>query len=99
MVFKKFFCSEFPNIPDDAGKGTRRRRSRRIQAIAKRYAFHANAIKSLSKLIHDITMATSHLTSNELNNLENKIFLCINQLKVWKKAAILIIYIKTYKDL
>ena len=40
MVCKIVFCSEFPDIPDNAGKVTRRRR--RTQAIAKRYAFHAN---------------------------------------------------------
>ena len=43
MVFEIVFCSEFPDIPDNAGKFTRRRR-RRTQTIAKRYAFHANAI-------------------------------------------------------
>ena len=32
-------------------------------------------------------MATSYLTSNELNNLGNEIFLCINRLKVWKKSS------------
>ena len=32
-------------------------------------------------------MATSYLTSNKLNNLDNEIFLCINQLKVWKKGS------------
>ena len=32
-------------------------------------------------------MATSYLTSNELNNLGNEIFHCINQLKVWKKGS------------
>ena len=32
-------------------------------------------------------MATSYLTSNELNNLDNEIFLCINRLKVWKKDS------------
>ena len=36
------FCSEFPDIPNKAGRKTRR--IRRTQAIAKRYAFHANAI-------------------------------------------------------
>ena len=30
-------------------------------------------------------MVTSYLTSNELNNFDNEIFHCINQLKVWKK--------------
>ena len=47
MVCKIIFCSEFPDIPDKAGRKTRRRRT---QAIAKRYAFHANAI-TLSKII------------------------------------------------
>ena len=32
-------------------------------------------------------MATSYLTSNELNNLDNEIFHCINQLKVCKKGS------------
>ena len=49
MVCKIVFCSEFPDIPDNAGKVTRRRRRRRTQAIAKRYAFHANAIKIRDK--------------------------------------------------
>ena len=45
MVCKIVFCSEFPDIPDKAERRTRRRRRRRrrTQAIAKRYAFHANA--------------------------------------------------------
>ena len=32
-------------------------------------------------------MATSYLTSNELNNFDNEIFNCINQLKVCKKGS------------
>ena len=44
VVCKIVFCSEFPDIPDNAGKVMRRRR-RRTQAIAKRYAFHANATR------------------------------------------------------
>ena len=45
VVCKIVFCSKFPDILDNAGKVTRRtRRRRRAQAIAKRYAFHANAI-------------------------------------------------------
>ena len=40
MVCKIICCSEFPDIPDKAGRKTRRRRT---QAIAKRYAFNANA--------------------------------------------------------
>ena len=42
MVCEIFFCSEFSNIPDKAGRKTRIRKRRRTQAIAKRYAFHAN---------------------------------------------------------
>ena len=42
------FCSEFPGIPDEAGRKPRRRR--RTQAIAKRYAFYANA-ETADKLI------------------------------------------------
>ena len=38
-------------------------------------------------------MTTSYLMSNELNNLDNETFYCINQLKIWKNAAISIIYI------
>ena len=47
VVCKIVFCSEFPDIPIKAGKVTKRtrRRRRRTQAIAKRYAFHANAIR------------------------------------------------------
>ena len=43
MVCKIVFYSEFLDIPDNAGKVTRRRR-RIMQVIAKRYALHANAI-------------------------------------------------------
>ena len=45
MVCKIVFCSEFPDIADNAGRRRRRRRRRRrTQVIAKRYVFHANAI-------------------------------------------------------
>ena len=47
MVCKIIFCSEFPDIPVKAGRKTRRRSRRRTQAIAKRYAFHANAISCI----------------------------------------------------
>ena len=47
VVCKIVFCSEYPVIQDNAGKVTRRTRSRRkrrrTQSIAKRYAFHTNA--------------------------------------------------------
>ena len=42
MVCKIICCSELPDIPDKAGRKTRRRRT---QTIALRYAFHANAIR------------------------------------------------------
>ena len=49
MASKIVFCSKFPDIPDNADKVSRRtrrrRRRRRTQAIAKRYAFHANVIR------------------------------------------------------
>ena len=41
VVCKIAFCSEFPNIPDNTGRKTRRR----TQAIAKHYAFHTNTKK------------------------------------------------------
>ena len=40
VVCKIVFCSKFPDIWDNAGRKTRRRRT---PAIAKRYAFYANA--------------------------------------------------------
>ena len=46
---KRIFCSEFADIPDNAGKVTRKRR--RTQVIAKCYAFHANAKISADILI------------------------------------------------
>ena len=41
MVCKIVFCSEFPDIPDNAG-----RKTRTTQAIAKRYAFHADVTRT-----------------------------------------------------
>ena len=41
MVSKLFFCSEFPDIPDKVA-----RKTRKTQAIAKRYSFHTNAKKN-----------------------------------------------------
>ena len=46
MICKTVFSSEFLDIPDNAGKVTRRRR-RRTQVIEKCYKFHANATRSL----------------------------------------------------
>ena len=55
MVWKIIFCSEFPDIPDTAGRKTRRRITR-TQAIAKRYELHANAIIVLLFLLIQITI-------------------------------------------
>ena len=52
LVCKIVFCSEFPNIPDNAGRKARTRR--RTQTIAKRYAFHANGIRYFCKnVLHE----------------------------------------------
>ena len=56
MVCKIIFCSEFPDIPDKAGRKLKKRRRRRTQEIAKRYAFHANATR---KKIDVLPMCTS----------------------------------------
>ena len=40
VVCRIAFCSEFPDIPDNAGRKTRRRRT---HAKAEHHAFHANA--------------------------------------------------------
>ena len=50
MVCKIFFYSEFPNIPDTAGRKTRRR-GRKTQAIANCYVFHGNAKTGNSKVL------------------------------------------------
>ena len=45
VVCKIAFCPDVSDILDTTGKKvSRKRRRRRTQAIAKRYAFHANAI-------------------------------------------------------
>ena len=49
MVCKIICCSEFSNILDKAGRKTRRRRT---QAIAKPYAFHANATMFTTLRLH-----------------------------------------------
>ena len=51
MVCKIFICCGFPDIPDKAGRKTRSSRKRkRAQAIAKRNAFHGNAIERMLEL-------------------------------------------------
>ena len=52
MVCKIICCSQSPDILDKAGRKTRKRRRGRTQAIAKRYAFHANT-KRMHKCITD----------------------------------------------
>ena len=49
MVCKKICCSEFPDILDKVGRKRIRRRRRKTQVVAKRYAFHANAIRGETK--------------------------------------------------
>ena len=44
-------------------------------------------------------MAASYLTSNKLNNLDNETYLCINQLKVWKKGSNIDNINKLYKSM
>ena len=69
VVCKIVFFPKFPDIPDQVGKVTtrtrRRRRRRRTQAIAKRYAFHANAITSLyfysARFVHPGTLVLFYL--------------------------------------
>ena len=56
MVFEINFCSEFLDIPDKTGRKTRRRRT---QAITKRYAFHANAIKQKLFSVQKLTCVTA----------------------------------------
>ena len=50
----RFLTSGIPNynseVLDTAYRKTRRRKQRRIQAIAKRFAFHTNAITSIISL-------------------------------------------------
>ena len=45
MACKIIFCSKFPDIPDKAGKITT---GEKTQAIAKRFAFHANTKRRVS---------------------------------------------------
>ena len=57
MVCRIICCSEFPDIPDKAGRKTRKRR--RTQVIAECYAFHANAVNDSS--VHNMRQIDSHL--------------------------------------
>ena len=59
MVCKIIFCSEFPDTPAKTEK-KRSRRRRRTPAIAKRYAFHANAKnKCVSNVFIGLMLANS----------------------------------------
>ena len=65
MVCEILFSSEFPDIPDNAGKVARRRgRKRRTQAIPKRYAFHANAIRRVITVAATIMVSTILVVSH-----------------------------------
>ena len=70
VVCKIVFCSEFLDIPHKAGKVTRRRRRRRrTQAIAKRYAFHANTIISfLTIQIDEMNNGMRHIKLCEIQS-------------------------------
>ena len=70
MVCKIMYCSEFPDIPDKAGRKTRRR-LRRTQAIAKHCAFQANAI-SISTYVYNLKMLVICL----LNSTIYQVILC-----------------------
>ena len=65
MVGKIIFCSAFPGIPDKAGRKTTRRR--RTQAIAKRYAFHANPISNHINIYFFITAVWFSGLTNSAN--------------------------------
>ena len=71
MVCKIVFCSEFPDISDNASRRRRRRRSRRrTQVIAKRYAFHANAIIKTYNSISKSSAATGRTGRRPVKNGE-----------------------------
>ena len=61
VVCKKIFSSEFPDIPDKAGRKTRRR----TQAIAKRYSFHVNAMNHCFSFVFLILAACEEYYCNE----------------------------------
>ena len=75
VACKLVFCSKFPDIPDNAGKVMRRtrkrRRKRRTQAIAKRYAFHANAkSKGFSQPVFTCSKPTKETLEKKWNMLK-----------------------------
>ena len=71
MACKIVFCSKFSNILDNAGKVTRRTR-RRTQAIAKHYAFHANA-KNGKYTIQELIVPRKFIKTTLLGNcIENE---------------------------
>ena len=83
MAFHVMTRSKIPDvtgsdIPATAGRKTR---IRRTQAIAKRYAFHANAIKAFSHEYYEIFKSTYFeeqlsTTSSELNLGSGSLELC-----------------------
>ena len=88
MVCKIFFCSKFPDIPDKAGRKTRRRR-RRTQAIAKRYVSRKRKKKNDLPQICSFRVTFIHVNVLELKQYfhQNRIFfikLCINSIRCVK---------------
>ena len=68
MVYEIIFCPKFPDIPDKAGRNTRKRR--RIQAIAKRFAFHVNAIEPSQVMLEPI-LGIQPLNDQTFGNIGN----------------------------
>ena len=60
MICKIIFCSEFPDIPDKAGRFTRR-------TVAKPFAFHPNAKTVVASQFHQF-IGKIDLGIGELSN-------------------------------
>ena len=88
VACKIVFYSKFSNIQDNAGKVTRRTR-RRTQAIAKHYAFHANAKNgkyTIQELIVPRKFIKTTLFGNCIENEEMEISgQKIDITYIWKK--------------
>ena len=69
MVCKIVFCFGFPDILDEAGRVTRRR----TLAIAKRYAFHANAINEKKKTFEFLNILKQEQILSLVSNSFKKI--------------------------
>ena len=92
VVCKIAFCSKFPDIPVNTGGATRKRREK-TQAIAKRYAFHANAVQNwcfFENVLHVRVFKFSILTTN--NAID---FFHLN-LFVYRKCFLIILLFFSY---